>query len=112
MRRVRVGITVGDPAGIGPEIVEKARADRRVTDVCAPVVFAPDSLEGIRPGEETAAAGRAAYDTVVRATEAALAGHFGGDRARDAFAAVDRALFALERNAGAKVVAEWLALQL
>ena len=42
----------------------------------------------------------------------ALARHFGGDRGRDAFAAVDRALSALERNVGAKVVAEWLALQI
>jgi DNA polymerase-3 subunit delta' len=41
-----------------------------------------------------------------------LARHFPGDRARGAFAAVDRALVALERNVGAKVVAEWLSLQL
>ena len=74
MRRVRVGITVGDPAGIGPEIVQKARLDPRVTDVCEPVVFGPASLDGIRPGEESAAGGRAAYETVVRATQAALAG--------------------------------------
>lgn len=71
---MRVGITVGDPAGIGPEIVEKARVDARVTGVCEPVVFAPASLDGVRPGEESAAGGRAAYDTVVRATNAALAG--------------------------------------
>ncbi|HVG86231.1 MAG TPA: DNA polymerase III subunit [Vicinamibacterales bacterium] len=42
----------------------------------------------------------------------AIARHFTGNRARDAFGAADRALFALERNAGAKVVAEWLALQI
>jgi DNA polymerase-3 subunit delta' len=40
-----------------------------------------------------------------------LAPAFKGDRARDAFGAVDRALTALERNAGIKVVAEWLAVQ-
>jgi DNA polymerase-3 subunit delta' len=40
-----------------------------------------------------------------------LARAFTGDRARDAFGAVDRALTALERNAGTKVVAEWLAVQ-
>jgi DNA polymerase-3 subunit delta' len=40
-----------------------------------------------------------------------LARAFSGDRARDAFGAVDRALTALERNAGIKVVAEWLAVQ-
>ena len=41
-----------------------------------------------------------------------LARSFAGDRARLAFGAVDRALTALERNAGTKVVAEWLAVQL
>jgi DNA polymerase-3 subunit delta' len=39
-----------------------------------------------------------------------LAPRYAGDRARDAFAAVDRALAALERNAGTKVVADWLAV--
>ena len=42
----------------------------------------------------------------------ALKGEFAGDRARAAFAAVDRAIMALERNAGTKVVSEWLAVQL
>ena len=41
-----------------------------------------------------------------------LARAFAGDRAREAFGAVDRALTALGRNAGTKVVAEWLAVQL
>ncbi|MCC7178068.1 MAG: 4-hydroxythreonine-4-phosphate dehydrogenase PdxA [Acidobacteria bacterium] len=74
MRRVRVGITVGDPAGIGPEIAEKARQDARVQAVCEPVIFGPASLEGVRAGEESAAGGRAAYDTLVRAVEAAQRG--------------------------------------
>ncbi len=37
---------------------------------------------------------------------------FGGDRARDAFGAVDRAIVALGRSAGTKVVADWLSVQL
>jgi DNA polymerase-3 subunit delta' len=37
---------------------------------------------------------------------------YGGSRAREAFVAVDRAIMALERNAGVKVISEWLALQL
>ena len=41
-----------------------------------------------------------------------LARAYAGERARTAFGAVDRALMALERNAGTKVVAEWLAVQL
>jgi DNA polymerase-3 subunit delta' len=42
----------------------------------------------------------------------ALARAYAGDRARAAFGAVDRALVALERNAGTKVVTEWLAVQM
>lgn len=42
----------------------------------------------------------------------ALARAYSGDRARSAFGAVDRALTALERNAGTKVVTEWLAVQM
>jgi len=41
-----------------------------------------------------------------------LARAYSGDRARAAFGAVDRALMALERNAGTKVVTEWLAVQM
>lgn len=37
---------------------------------------------------------------------------FGGGRGRDAFMAVDRALAAVDRYANAKVVADWLVLQL
>jgi DNA polymerase-3 subunit delta' len=42
----------------------------------------------------------------------ALARAYAGERARAAFGAVDRALTALERNAGTKVVTEWLAVQM
>lgn len=33
-----LGITMGDPAGIGPEIAAKAMADRHVHDICRPLV--------------------------------------------------------------------------
>lgn len=35
-----IGITMGDPAGIGPEIIVKSLSDRTVYDTCRPVVFA------------------------------------------------------------------------
>ena len=70
----RIAITVGDPAGIGPEIVAKAAADPSVLAVCEPIVFAPPSDPAIRAGEVSAAAGQAAYDTVLRAVEAAKRG--------------------------------------
>jgi 4-hydroxythreonine-4-phosphate dehydrogenase len=34
-----IGITMGDPAGIGPEVVVKAVADRRVIRGCLPIVL-------------------------------------------------------------------------
>jgi DNA polymerase-3 subunit delta' len=42
----------------------------------------------------------------------AMSRAYSGDRARSAFGVVDRALGALERNAGIKVVTEWLAVQM
>jgi 4-hydroxythreonine-4-phosphate dehydrogenase len=74
MRRVRIAVTEGDPAGIGPEIVRKACADARVLAVCDPVVFAAQSARPIVPGVESADSGQAAYDAIVRAVEAARSG--------------------------------------
>jgi 4-hydroxythreonine-4-phosphate dehydrogenase len=74
MRRPRIAITVGDPAGIGPEIAAAAAGHPRVTEVCEPLIFAPASTHGIQVGEVSAAAGRAAYDTIVRAVDAARRG--------------------------------------
>lgn len=42
----RVGITIGDPAGIGPEVVLKALARAEVRRVCRPVVFGDVRLLG------------------------------------------------------------------
>jgi hypothetical protein len=41
-----------------------------------------------------------------------LLNRFEGDRALRGFAAVDRALDALDRNASPKIVADWIAFQL
>jgi 4-hydroxythreonine-4-phosphate dehydrogenase len=70
----RVAITVGDPAGIGPEIVARAIADARVTEVCEPVVYGPPDLTRFRPGQLSAEAGRAAYDAIVAAVNDVRAG--------------------------------------
>jgi 4-phospho-D-threonate 3-dehydrogenase / 4-phospho-D-erythronate 3-dehydrogenase len=37
--RPRIGITMGDPAGIGPEVVLKAVAEEEVQSVCAPIII-------------------------------------------------------------------------
>jgi len=68
----RVGITVGDPAGIGPEIAAKAAGDARVLAACEPRVY--DAPGAFVTGAVSAQAGRAAYDAIVRAVEDARAG--------------------------------------
>ena len=70
MRKPSIGITVGDPAGIGPEIAIKAAHDPRVLDVCRPVLYGPhddETLAAFARGRVSADAGRAAYDAIVRA---------------------------------------------
>jgi 4-hydroxythreonine-4-phosphate dehydrogenase len=70
----RVAITIGDPAGIGPEIAAKAAADPRVLEVCRPVLFGRIYTPGMKAGRLSAEAGRAAYDAIVAAAGAAMAG--------------------------------------
>jgi len=73
----RIAITVGDPAGIGPEIAAKAAADARVRDACEPIVYAPPDARAFAPGVLRAEAGRAAYDTLLRAVDDARRGEVG-----------------------------------
>jgi 4-hydroxythreonine-4-phosphate dehydrogenase len=74
--RPRVGVTVGDPAGIGPEIARKAAADPRVSACCDVVLYGPSTdaaLAAFPRGRVSAEAGRAAYDAVTRAVADAQA---------------------------------------
>ena len=80
-----VAVTMGDPAGVGPEICLKALADPRVTEVCSPVLIGNEAVLAaaakklglslctsvtsvdesaieFSPGEVSAACGRAAYE--------------------------------------------------
>lgn len=70
----RVAITSGDPAGIGPEIADAASRDKRVLAVCVPVIYATRPSTPVPIGEVSAAAGQAAYDTIVDAVAAAMTG--------------------------------------
>jgi 4-hydroxythreonine-4-phosphate dehydrogenase len=72
----RIGITVGDPAGIGPEIAIKAASDPRVLEVCEPRLYGAsgEALRAFTPGHLSADAGRAAYDAIVAAVGDARAG--------------------------------------
>jgi 4-hydroxythreonine-4-phosphate dehydrogenase len=73
----RIGITVGDPAGIGPEISLKAFHHPDVRSVCEPVLYGPAGEEDLRPfaiGRVTAESGRAAYEAILRAVDDARSG--------------------------------------
>jgi 4-hydroxythreonine-4-phosphate dehydrogenase len=70
----RVAITVGDPAGIGPEVAAKASSDPRVLAVCEPILYTPPNGATFAPGVLSAGAGRAAYEIIVRAVEDAKNG--------------------------------------
>jgi 4-hydroxythreonine-4-phosphate dehydrogenase len=70
----RIALTMGDPAGIGPEIARKASEDRRVLDVCEPVLYGPPAHETFEAGVLSARAGRAAYEAICAAVRDAQAG--------------------------------------
>jgi 4-hydroxythreonine-4-phosphate dehydrogenase len=85
----RIGITAGDPAGIGPEIARKAMADFRVLAACEPLYYGAERV--FDAGVLSAEAGQAACDTIVRAVRDAQAGGIQGI----ATAPVNKEAFAL-----------------
>jgi 4-hydroxythreonine-4-phosphate dehydrogenase len=70
----RIAITSGDPAGIGPEVAARAAADPRVLAVCDPIVYGPSNGATFLAGVLSGAAGRSAYDVIVRAVADAQLG--------------------------------------
>jgi 4-hydroxythreonine-4-phosphate dehydrogenase len=70
----RIGITAGDPAGIGPEIARKAADDPGVRAVCEPVIYGPAPGVTFAPGVLAADAGRAAYEAICAAVRDAQDG--------------------------------------
>ena len=88
-----IGITVGDPAGIGPEIARKAAADPSVLDVCTPVLYGPPDDASFAVGRVSAKAGQAAYDAIVAAVEDAQQGRI----AAIATAPINKEAFAAAR---------------
>ena len=80
--RTRLAVTLGDPRGIGAEIVRKALADSRVQAACEAVLVGPSGLEvapavpiGAWDSTQTEAdAGRLAGLAIERAVQMALAG--------------------------------------
>ena len=73
-RKPRIAITLGDPAGIGPEIAAKAADDRRVREVCEIVPYGVPDGARFEPGVLSEDAGRAAYQAVCDAVGGARTG--------------------------------------
>ena len=46
MRQPVLGVTMGDPAGVGPEIIVRAAAEPEVRGACRPVVIGSASTLG------------------------------------------------------------------
>jgi 4-hydroxythreonine-4-phosphate dehydrogenase len=101
MKLPRIAVTMGDPAGIGPEICLRLLAQADLARVCTPVVLGDIgvlrrvgeklklpfdasrvvdlgavAVEDVLPGRIDARCGEAAYRYVVAAINAALAGEF------------------------------------
>jgi len=84
--RVRLAVTLGDPRGIGPELVEKALVDESVRDACELVLVGPEgagppveeSVGSWTAGGEAAVAGRLAGRAIERAVALARAGEVQG----------------------------------
>lgn len=82
MNRPRVAVTLGDPRGIGPEVVARALADAVVRGAAEWVIVGPagtsvpchESVGTWRAGNEAAEAGRLAGAAVERAVELARSG--------------------------------------
>lgn len=102
--RPKIAITMGDPAGVGPELCLKLLADPRVTQACEPVLFGdtsvlqrvrdvlqkhgqpvypiPDAMVDrhaidaavVQPGKVSAECGQASYQYIDAAIRAALDG--------------------------------------
>ena len=96
----RIAITMGDPAGVGPELCLRLLAEKRVREFCVPIVFGDleildrvanhlgwsesnpsdvlnlnrETAGGVEPGKVSAACGEAAYRYFTFAIDEALAG--------------------------------------
>ncbi|CAN5461755.1 4-hydroxythreonine-4-phosphate dehydrogenase PdxA [soil metagenome] len=76
-RLPRIGVTVGDPAGIGPEIARKALEDPGLAALCRIHLYGPSAEADVARfpvGQLSPEAGRAAYEAIVAAVGDARAG--------------------------------------
>jgi 4-hydroxythreonine-4-phosphate dehydrogenase len=82
----RLAVTLGDPRGIGPEIVSKMLRDGRARRAATLIVVGPkgtevevqESIGSWREGDDPALAGKLAGAAIERAVALALSGHVDG----------------------------------
>ncbi len=100
----KIAITMGDPAGVGPEVCLQAMAEPDIHEICQPIIYGdlcvldavaartgyPNvdlhsvcdmqaiTMADFEPGEVNAATGRAGFAYVEEAIAAALVGEVGG----------------------------------
>ncbi len=75
MKRIRLAVTLGDPAGIGPEVARAALAASEFPGVEAEMI---GSCEGHVAGRPTAASAQAAWDALEQAACGLREGRFDG----------------------------------
>ena len=99
MNLPRLAITLGDPAGIGPEIIGKLLLSGSISRRCSPVIIGDTTLlpplfqkkhsckfihipvpsrARLRQGKISAYTGQASYDAIIRAVELARSGDVDG----------------------------------
>ncbi|HEY5087990.1 MAG TPA: 4-hydroxythreonine-4-phosphate dehydrogenase PdxA [Gemmatimonadaceae bacterium] len=86
VNRPRLAVTVGDPRGIGPEIIRAALEDSALREACEMLVVGPTGASvpvDVATGEwhrggTAAAAGRASGEAIARAVQLALDGEVDG----------------------------------
>ncbi|MGH8047380.1 MAG: 4-hydroxythreonine-4-phosphate dehydrogenase PdxA, partial [Chthoniobacterales bacterium] len=71
----KIAITLGDPAGIGPEVVRAALERPEIRGLADFEIIGSDV--GFTPGSPCEAGARAAFDSLEEAVERAKAGEFG-----------------------------------
>ena len=71
-----IAITLGDPAGIGPEVVAKTLRDPRLPKGFRFEVLGKKSGKGIQPGKLSRTAARAALDALNEAAQGCRSGRF------------------------------------
>ena len=71
---LRIAVTVGDPAGIGPEVVQEALRSAALAGDCVFEVVGP--AESTQPGRPTEAGARAAFSALESAASGLLEGRY------------------------------------